>query len=201
MNPNAANLITLSRIAAAAVLAFVPPCSGLFWLCYLWGGVSDLLDGMVARLMKHQSPAGARLDSIADLILVIALLFSVLGHIHLPGWLWQWIVCIALLRIAGYGIGLFRYRAFSALHTYANKAAGVLVFLFPLLYKQWGAPAAGAIVCFAAFAAALEELVITVTAETLDRERRSYFIRPSAGPPHSESSAHRIRRFSLKRRG
>lgn len=95
MNPNAANLITLSRIAAAAVLAFVPPCSGLFGLCYLWGGVSDLLDGMVARLMKHQSPAGARLDSIADLILVIALLFLSWGISISPG---------------GYGNGLFALR-------------------------------------------------------------------------------------------
>ena len=176
MRQNAANLITLFRIAAAAALVFVPPYSGPFWLCYLGGGFSDLLDGAVARLLKQQSPAGAKLDSIADLMWVSALLFSMLGSIRLPSWLWQWIVCIALLRIAGYGIGFYRYRTFSALHTDANKAAGALIFLFPMLYKQWGISVAGAIVCFAALAAAVEELVITATAETLNRERRGYFL-------------------------
>lgn len=52
----------------------------------------------------------------------------------------------------------------------------MLIFLFPMLYKQWGISVAGAIVCFAALAAAVEELVITATAETLNRERRGYFL-------------------------
>ena len=105
MRQNAANLITLFRIAAAAALVFVPPYSGPFWLCYLGGGFSDLLDGAVARLLKQQSPAGAKLDSIADLIWVSALLFSMLGSIRLPSWLWQWIVAHAQnLRDSGHDV-------------------------------------------------------------------------------------------------
>lgn len=130
MRRNAANLITLFRIAAAAALVFVPPYSGPFWLCYLGGGFSDLLDGAVARLLKQQSPAGAKLDSIADLIWVSALLFSMLGSIRLPSWLWQWMVCIALLRIAGYGIGFYRYRTFSPSIPMPTRLRGRLFFCF-----------------------------------------------------------------------
>lgn len=130
MRRNAANLITLFRIAAAAALVFVPPYSGPFWLCYLGGGFSDLLDGAVARLLKQQSPAGAKLDSIADLIWVSALLFSMLGSIRLPSWLWQWMVCIALLRIAGYGIGFYRYRTFSPSIPMPTRLRGCSFFCF-----------------------------------------------------------------------
>lgn len=41
---NAAVIITLSRIVFAALILFLRPFSLPFWLVYLCGGISDLLD-------------------------------------------------------------------------------------------------------------------------------------------------------------
>lgn len=40
-----------------------------FWVCYLWCGISDMLDGLLARKFGQQSMTGAKLDSISDLSL------------------------------------------------------------------------------------------------------------------------------------
>ncbi|HGH0401081.1 TPA: CDP-alcohol phosphatidyltransferase family protein [Clostridioides difficile] len=40
-----------------------------FWICYFWCGISDILDGLIARKLRQQSGIGAKLDSIADFIL------------------------------------------------------------------------------------------------------------------------------------
>ena len=67
------------------------------------------------------------------------------------------------------GVGFVKYRAFSALHTYANKATGALIFAFPLLYAALGLTASGVILCAAALFSSIEELIITVSSPTLNR--------------------------------
>lgn len=169
---NAANYITLLRVFFAAGMVFTVPFTTAFWVCYVSGGLSDLLDGAVARGRKCQSQAGARLDSLADLVFAVALAVTVLGHIRLPAWIWTSGLCIALLRISGYVIGFYKYHTFSALHTWANKVAGALIFAFPVLYALMGMTIAGVLVCGAAFLSALEEVLIMIRSTTLERDCR-----------------------------
>ena len=61
-----ANLITCIRILCAAALAFLPALSRSFYAVYLVAGVSDMLDGFVARRTNTASSLGARLDTLAD---------------------------------------------------------------------------------------------------------------------------------------
>ena len=61
------NLITSIRIAGAVALIWILPFSPLFYGVYLICGLSDGLDGMVARLTKQTSDFGRLLDSVADL--------------------------------------------------------------------------------------------------------------------------------------
>ncbi|MDP4118803.1 MAG: CDP-alcohol phosphatidyltransferase family protein, partial [Bacillota bacterium] len=70
------------------------PFSIFFWICYLLGGLSDLLDGFVARRLNQQSAAGAKLDSIADMVFGVAIFIVVIKNIHVPVWLW---ICITLI--------------------------------------------------------------------------------------------------------
>ena len=67
--------------------------------------------------------------------------------------------------------------AFSALHTYANKAAGALVFAFPVLNAVLGLTAAGVVLCAAALFSSIEELVITINAPVLCRDCRGIFLK------------------------
>jgi predicted acetyltransferase/phosphatidylglycerophosphate synthase len=174
---NTANFITCLRMVFAAGMALAAPFSAAFWICYVCAGLSDLLDGFAARMLGQQSAAGAKLDSIADLVFSAALAFVVLKNIRFPFWLWLWILSIAALRILGYGIGFYKYRAFSALHTYANKATGALIFAFPILYSLLGLTAAGILVCTIALLSSLEEVFLTIKAKELDRDCKGMWLR------------------------
>lgn len=171
-----ADIITASRIVFSAIMAIVTSFSGAFWSCYICAGLSDLLDGFVARKMRQQSEAGARLDSIADLVFAASIAFVVVKSFDIPLWLWLLAISTALLRFASYGVGFCKFRRFSALHTYLNKAAGFLIFAFPLLYAILGFKAAATAVCAVSFLSAAEELAIIVRLEKLDRDRKGLFV-------------------------
>ena len=69
------------------------------------------------------------------------------------------------------------YHSFSALHTYANKATGALIFAFPLLYALLGLTVSGVILCAAAFFSSVEELIITGSSPTLNRDCKGIYMR------------------------
>jgi CDP-diacylglycerol--glycerol-3-phosphate 3-phosphatidyltransferase len=66
-----ANTITFFRIAASIVLLFCPVFSPAFYVFYIAAGLSDMLDGFVARQTDTVSKLGARLDTIADFAFVV----------------------------------------------------------------------------------------------------------------------------------
>jgi cardiolipin synthase (CMP-forming) len=81
------NLLTLSRIAAIPLVIltfYLPPPYGPWIGCGLFSlaGVTDWLDGRLARLWKQQSELGRFLDPIADKLLVASILFM-LGALQL----------------------------------------------------------------------------------------------------------------------
>ncbi|NLU24075.1 MAG: CDP-alcohol phosphatidyltransferase family protein [Clostridiales bacterium] len=151
------------------------PFSTAFWICYLGGGVSDLLDGPIARGLHIQSAAGAKLDSAADFAFAAAITVVAIRCISLPKWLWACGGCLGAVRLVGYGIGFVKYRTFSALHTYANKATGALLFAFPLFYAALGLTATGIVLCAAALFSSAEELAITVSTPALSRDCKGIY--------------------------
>ncbi|WP_320995704.1 MULTISPECIES: CDP-alcohol phosphatidyltransferase family protein [Hungatella] len=174
---NLANIITFSRIIFALAILYIKPFSTAFWICYFLGGLSDLLDGLVARTLNQQSENGAKIDSIADTVFAASIFIIVLKNIFLPGRFWWFISLIFLIRIITYSVGFYKYRTFSSLHTYFNKASGLLIFMFPLLYVILKLDVAGGIVCFVSFAASVEELLITMKSSRLDRDCKGLFLR------------------------
>ena len=79
------NLLTLSRIAAIPLLvllvAFHTPATN-FAACVVFGiaGITDYLDGRLARGRHQTSDIGRMLDPIADKLLVGATLMLLVGH-------------------------------------------------------------------------------------------------------------------------
>lgn len=135
-----------------------------------------MIDGFVARKLNQQNLTGAKLDSIADIVFAVAILIVVVNNLSLPVWIWLCAALTALLRIVSYIIGLYKYQTFSSLHTYANKATGALIFIFPLLYAIWGMTIAGIILCIIAFISSLEELIITAKSKELNRDCKTIFL-------------------------
>lgn len=167
------NIITGIRILLSILLLFAKPLSAEFFLIYTLCGVSDVLDGYIARKMNNTSSFGATFDSIADFIFTIIILIIVIPIIKLSSWILLWIACIMLIRLLSLLIGFIRYRAPAFLHTYTNKAAGFFLFSFPFLYPFLGTSITASIVCSAASISALEELVINITAKELQKDRKT----------------------------
>ena len=127
------NLLTALRIAGAVCMIFMPPLTQAFFIIYTLCGVSDVLDGTIARARHSESDFGARLDSIADLLFYAVMLlriFPVLWE-RLPRVIWLLVAIVLLMRAASYITAAVKYRRFASLHTLLNKLTGFGVFMIP----------------------------------------------------------------------
>ncbi|MCL2199762.1 MAG: CDP-alcohol phosphatidyltransferase family protein [Defluviitaleaceae bacterium] len=170
-----ANLITASRITGAMLLWFIEPFSALFYTTYLACGISDVLDGHIARKTNTVSKFGSALDSIADFILTLVMLLIFIPILAWERWMVCWIIGIAMVRFISMGVGFWKYRSLPLLHTYANKATGIALFCFPLFYHIVGLTATAILLCSIASLSSLEELTISIRLKKLNRDIRSLF--------------------------
>ncbi|WRS27704.1 CDP-alcohol phosphatidyltransferase family protein [Oscillospiraceae bacterium MB08-C2-2] len=172
---HAANILSLLRIFLSLLLFFCLDRPVLFGMLYLLSGLSDLLDGYIARKTNTQSTLGARLDTLGDIFLfgVITVSVAVWMGPAIKRFI-PWILVILLVRLAGMGIAAFKYRCFASLHTWANKLSGLFLFSAPvlLLLKLPKLLWAVAALCFLS---AVEEALIHLTSPVLDLNRRSLF--------------------------
>ena len=152
-----ANTITLFRIAASIVLLFCPVFSPAFYAFYIPAGLSDMLDGFVARKTDTVSKLGARLDTIADFLLVVVCLIKLLPVLRIPAWLYIWIGIIALIKVVNIVSGFTVQKRFVTVHSVMNKATGALLFLFPLTLPAVPLKYTAIVVCAAATFAAIQE--------------------------------------------
>ena len=142
-----ANTITFFRIAAGIVLLLCPVFSPAFYVFYIAAGLSDMLDGFVARKTDTVSELGARLDTMADFVLVAVCLIKLLPILRIPAWLYGWIGIIAFIKVANIISG------FSVM----NKATGALLFLMPLTIPAVSIKYSAIVVCAVATFAAIQE--------------------------------------------
>ena len=161
-NWNIADTVTAMRIAASLFLPFFHVQSIWFLVIYTFAGLTDVLDGWIARKFGMESEFGARLDSIADLVFYGILLIYLLPVMYwiLPGEIWYAVWRIVVIRLLAYITAAVKFHRFASLHTWLNKLTGVAVFLLP--YVLWSSyiDIYSWFVCVLAFAASLEELAI-----------------------------------------
>ena len=152
-----ANALTFCRIVLSVALLAPPALSPAFLALYTLAGVTDMLDGYVARRTGAESDLGARLDSIADFVLIVVCLAKSLPAISVPTWLWIWVAAIALVKAANAISGFVVERRLVMPHTKANKVAGLMIFLVPFAIPFSGIAAPGALACAVATFAAVQE--------------------------------------------
>ena len=152
-----ANLISGTRILCSAALLICPAFSASFYVLYLMAGLTDMIDGAVARMTGTTSEFGAKLDTAADFVFVAVCLWKLLPSLAVPLWLWIWIVLIALIKmintISGYAI----QKKYVALHTVMNKVTGILLFVLPLMLPAVELKYCAPLVCTVATFAAIQE--------------------------------------------
>lgn len=155
---NIADSITLSRILFSALLLFFPPSSFPFALFYLLCGISDVLDGFIARKLHTESEEGARLDSAADLFFALIYAVRILPRLNLPLWVWLWTAGIAAVKITGILAAGRKEQRLYIEHSFGNKLTGFLAFLLPLTSCIADVKYGAILVCTAATAAAIGEM-------------------------------------------
>ena len=132
MKKHIANIITSCRILFSICLLFCPVFSVSFYIFYLFCGITDMVDGTIARKTGAVSGFGARLDTTSDFIFFAVSLIKLFPVIHIPKWIWVWITIIAIIKIGNVISGFAYKKRFISLHTPMNKITGLLLFLLPL---------------------------------------------------------------------
>ena len=162
MKKQIANIVSSSRILLSITLLFCPVFSVGFYCTYILCGFTDMVDGTVARKTSTVSEFGARLDTTSDFIFFAVALIKLLPVIHIPKWIWVWIVVIAIIKIFNVILGFIYTKKLISLHTVMNKITGLLLFLIPPALQFIEIKYSFAVVCIIATIAAIGELCYIV---------------------------------------
>lgn len=98
------NLITISRIGMAPVLILLLKEQeyAASLAVFVIAGVSDGLDGFIAKRFHYESRLGSILDPLADKILLLSSYVMLMMLNHLPFWLMLTVAFRDLLIVGGY---------------------------------------------------------------------------------------------------
>ncbi len=174
---NLANAVTSLRLFGAIAIAFLEPLSVPFYIIYTICGLSDGIDGTIARKMGTSSEFGARLDSVSDILFYLVMFIKLMPVLwaEMPMWIWYMVAAVLVVRLAAYGVAFLRYNRMAAIHTYLNKVTGGLVFLIPYILLLPCAVTVCAVLAGIAMVASAEELLIHLTNKKYQTERKSIF--------------------------
>lgn len=161
---NLANILTLSRSAGTVVLLFTPFLTKKFFIVYIISGVTDVLDGWVARITHTTSKLGSKLDSISDLFFYTVMMHKIMPYLkrYLPDYIWAGIYITLLIRIVLYVCYALFNKKFMSNHTILNKITGLLLFILPFFVPTNYFVAYSHVVCAIAFIAAIYEVFLVL---------------------------------------
>ena len=151
------DLLSALRIALCLPLLLVDAMTVPFWVIYVIAGTTDMLDGFLARRWGVESTFGARLDSLADFVFVLAAGYKLFPWLKLPAVLWMMTGLIALVKASNAISSYVVKHKIEFLHTKANKFTGFLLFFGVMAIGQsYFIPVAWVIAYFALFTAIQE---------------------------------------------
>ena len=97
-----ANQLTILRMALVPLLVILVLTQKLQWalVVFVVAGVTDLLDGLIARVSKQQTTLGAMLDPVADKVLLSASFVALTWGTGLDHAIPVWLTVVTLSRDA-----------------------------------------------------------------------------------------------------
>ena len=123
------NVISLLRTAGSFSLLFCNVTAWPFWGLYALCGISDMVDGWLARKLHAETKAGAVLDSVADIVFVACCAIRLLPEFDIPVWLWVWAGMIVFIKLVNQVSAIVIYKRFCFPHILANKLTGLMLLL------------------------------------------------------------------------
>lgn len=131
----------MARIVAAPVLVYLALAAReepFTWLL-LAALLSDIADGLIARIYSFTSKLGSRLDTLADTLLWVAAVVGIWRfHPELVNDKWFVVVLVLGLWAFEHLVALLRYRKLTSFHTYATRAGAYALGIFIMSLFLWG---------------------------------------------------------------
>ena len=130
------NLLSMGRLAGVPVFLWLvlgPEADGWALALLMLSGVTDWLDGYLARRLNQTSQLGQILDPVADRLYILAVVIGLAMRDIIPWWV---AVILPLRDLLLWGlVPLLRTRGYSALpvHFLGKAATFNLLYAFPLL--------------------------------------------------------------------
>ena len=141
----------------SVLLIITEAFSAAFYIIYICCGISDMLDGVVARKSKNESKIGARLDSASDIVFFIVAIIKILPVLNLSKGIIIWTVIIALIKVTNVICAYICYKKLVLPHTIANKITGFILFIAPFIILNTNSIVFEIIICSIATFAAVQE--------------------------------------------
>ena len=131
--PNVISIIRLAGVPLFLWLVLVPEADGWALAVLMLSGVSDYLDGYLARRLNQTSRLGAVLDPVADRLYILSTVVGLAVRGIIPWWL-AFLLPARDLFLWGL-VPFLRTRGYSALpvHFLGKAATANLLYAFPLL--------------------------------------------------------------------
>jgi len=141
--PNQLTLLRMSFLPFI-VIKLVDGGYGVALILFVLAGMSDGLDGLLARALKQQTVLGQYLDPIADKLL-LSTVFLVLSILHKIPWKYTVVVfsrdisilAASTVLFAIAGLRDFRPSVFGKANTFAQVAAVFFVLLLQIRPERW----------------------------------------------------------------
>jgi len=170
------NMLTCSRFIMAPVMLWLAwhGYGNAFMFILAIAFISDILDGLAARVMKLSSPFGAMLDTWADLVIYLTIGFG-------SWWLWpdivhredRYLYIILACYLVPATIATVKFDTYTGYHTWLSKAAAATIglSLFPLFLFDIAWPFRLSV--FLYVLAAVEQIALTLILPRLQYDVRS----------------------------
>jgi cardiolipin synthase len=125
---NVPNTLTILRILSIPVFVILLLYDRLFiaLLVFIGAGITDGLDGLIARVFNQRTTIGAYLDPIADKLMLLTsfIVLAILGII--PGWLTVIVIARDVIILLGVLVLLLTAHAIEIKPLFIGKAATVM---------------------------------------------------------------------------
>jgi phosphatidylglycerophosphate synthase len=136
--PNVISALRLTAVPVLIWLAWSGADRAFAWLLVA-AGVTDILDGWLARKYGWVSKAGALLDSTADIAIVLVVLFAI-WTLHNDVFVYHGAIIWAVLAVWSLAnlAGLFRYHRLPSFHTASARFSILMFGVFVLVLFFYG---------------------------------------------------------------
>jgi CDP-diacylglycerol--glycerol-3-phosphate 3-phosphatidyltransferase len=135
--PNALSITRILLALALLPIAYLTDSGALgtaFMVVYTLAGLTDMVDGRIARKFGWTSKIGANLDGTADYFFILVALVTILPALGLNRLSIGIVIGFVILKVLGMIVGYMHYGQLMMMHTRLSKLGAFVAFLYPIVY-------------------------------------------------------------------